>query len=268
MERNLEKIEESCFLLEPLTPKDREIHFHKCLEIYCVVKGKAFFRISGDNRLLTQGQMAIVNPFENHSCETVGDAEVLRVRIGTDYLGVFSDTYPDKQLPRWLTDEQINNVVRDYIDAGFPQGQDSTSVLSKNGIACQLMSTVIEGYGLAEQENLSLRDQVLIAEIVQYIYDHCSEGITLESLSGVFYLYPSILSKKLRKRICVDFRVFVNDIRVHKAVQMMDDPENREKRIEDIAHFCGFNSMSTFYRCYKRNYGFRRMRAAEENMEL
>ena len=267
MGRNLEKIEAVCFLAEPLTRKDWELHFHRCLEIYGVVKGKAFVRVSGENRLLTQGQMVIVNPFENHSCETVGEAEVLVVRIGTNYLGHFSASYPDKKLPRWLTDAQINSPIREYVEENFVQAQEGKSELHKIGIARQLLSIVLEGYGLLEKKGVSERDQVLIAEIVQYIYDHCSETVTLEVLSKRFYLAPTILSKKLRKQICVDFRVFVNDIRIHKVVQMMEAPENRDKRIEDIAFLCGFSSMSTFYRCYKRNYSFRRIPAAEENME-
>lgn len=267
MSKNLERTEAVCFLTEPLTCKDRELHFHKCLEIYCVVKGKVFIRVSGDNRLLKQGQMVIVNPFENHSCETVGDAEVWVVRIGTDYLSHFFSAYPNKKLPRWLTDIQINSAIYAYIEENFAQVQERKPELQKNEIAGHLLLLVIEGYGLVEQRNISERDQLLIAEMVQYIYDHCSETVTLEVLSKQFYLSPTILSKKLRKQICVDFRVFVNDIRIHKAVQMMEAPENRDKKIEDIAFLCGFSSMSTFYRCYKRNYSFHRMRAAEENPE-
>lgn len=267
MSRNLYKTGADCFLAEPLTRKDRELHFHKCLEIYNVVKGKAFVRVSGDNRLLTQGQMVIVNPFENHCCEIVGEAKVWVVRIGTDYLSRFSSAYPDKKLPRWLTDIQINSAIYAFIEENFVQAQGRKPELQKTEIVCQLLSIVIEGYGLVEQRVISERDQLLIAEMVQYIYDHCSETVTLEVLSKRFYLSPTILSKKLRKQICVDFRVFVNDIRIHKVVQMMEAPENRDKRIEDIAFLCGFSSMSTFYRCYKRNYSFHRMRAAEENME-
>ena len=265
MGTNIEKIEAACFLTEPLTCKDREFHFHRYLEIYRVVKGSAFARVSGDNRLLPQGQMAIVNPFENHSCEVFEEAQVQVICIGTDYLDLFFSAYPGKRLPRWLTDPQANSVILEYIEKNF--AQESISELHKNGLIGQLLSIVVKGYGLVEQGNISERDKVLITEIIQYIYDHCSENITLETLSKVFYLSPSILSKKLRKQICVDFRVFVNDIRIHKAIRLLDAPENREKRIEDIAILCGFNSMSTFYRCYKRNYGFRRMRGAEENVE-
>ena len=265
MSTNLEKIEAGCFSTEPLTCKDRELHFHRYLEIYRVVKGNAFARVSGDNRLLSKGQMVIVNPFENHSCEAVEEAQVQVICIGTDYLDLFYSAYPGKGLPRWLTDPQENSAILEYAEKNF--AQEIISELHKNGLVCQLLSIVMEGYGLVDQGDVSERDKVLITEIVQYIYDHCSENITLETLSKVFYLSPSILSKKLRKQICVDFRVFVNDIRIHKAVRMMEAPENRKKRIEDIAILCGFNSMSTFYRCYKRNYGFRRIRAAEENVE-
>ena len=265
MGTNIEKNKAACFLTESLNCKDREPHFHRYLEIYRVVKGDAFVRVSGDNRLLSQGQMMIVNPFEVHSCEAVEEAQVQVICIGTDYLDLFFAAYPGKGLPRWLSDPQANSVILEYIEKNF--AQESISKLHKNGFVCQLLSIVREGYGLVEQGDISERDKVLITEIVQYIYDHCSESLTLETLSKVFYLSPSILSKKLRKQICVDFRVFVNDIRIHKAVRMMEAPENRKKKIEDIAILCGFNSMSTFYRCYKRNYGFRKMRAAEENVE-
>ena len=264
MGSNLEKNKSVCFLTEPLTHKNQEPHFCRHLEIYRVVKGNAFVRVSGDNRLLSQGQMVIVNPFEVHSCEAVDEALVQVICIGTDYLNLFFAAYPGKRLPRWLTDVQANSVILEYIDKNLTQ--ESISELRKNELVCQLFPMVLEGYGLVEQGDISERDKVLIAEIVQHIYDHCSENITLEELSKVFYLSPSILSKKLRRQICVDFRVFVNDIRIHKAVRMMEAPENRKKKIEDIAILCGFNSMSTFYRCYKRNYGFRRMRAAEENV--
>ena len=48
----------------------RYIHYYSQLEIYSVVKGWAAFIISGENRLLTAWQMAIVDKYENHSVET------------------------------------------------------------------------------------------------------------------------------------------------------------------------------------------------------
>jgi len=37
---------------------------------------------------------------------------------------------------------------------------------------------------------------------------------------------------------------------------MLNEPEHKNKSIYEIAMSCGFSSMSTFYRCYKRNFRF------------
>lgn len=264
MRRNLEKNDATCFFPEPLKEQDQALHFHSYLEIYCVVKGNAFVTVCGDNRLLTQGQMVIVSPFENHSCEAVGCAEVFTLCIGSDYIGHLSAVYPNKWLHRWLTEDKANSIICDYIRKNITQTLEGESKLQKIGIACQLFFMIVEHYGLREHKEISRQDQLLIAEIVQYIYDNSSEKITLEILAKRFYLSPTFLSKKLRKQIGVDLRAFVNDIRVCKAIRMKDTPEGRNRKIEDIAFACGFSSMSTFYRCYKRNYSFRKAQAADK----
>lgn len=263
MRKVTEKDEATCFRMERIAGNGQPLHFHRCMEIYGVVKGVAAITVSGESRLLTDGQMAIVDRFENHSCETEGEAEILVVSVGTSYLRHFLSLYPNKKLPRWLTDLEFNKRLYEDIERNFAETLKRESELQKIGIVCQLLSSVIEHYGLEDKYEGSESDMALAAEIVQYIYAHCNEKITLETLSKTFYLSPTILSKKLRKRLGVDFRMFVNDIRVHKAVQMLDDPENKNKRIHEIAMMCGFSSMSTFYRCYKRNFSFRKLNTEE-----
>ena len=70
---------------------------------------------------------------------------------------------------------------------------------------------------------------------------------------------PKALSKKLKKHINIDLRVFISDIRVQRAVEMLDDPQNYGTSINQIAAKCGFSSMATFYRSYERNYSFREL---------
>ena len=99
----------------------------------------------------------------------------------------------------------------------------------------------------------------IVTQVVEYIYDHYQEKITLETLSEKFYVSPKALSKKIKKRINGDLRVFVNDIRVQRAMEMWDDPRNYGKSINQIAAQCGFSSMATFYRSYERNFKFREL---------
>ena len=61
-------------------------HFHRNIEIYGVVKGSVVITIADQKKVLTDGQIAIINSLENHSYEIDGKAEVFFLHIGTRYL--------------------------------------------------------------------------------------------------------------------------------------------------------------------------------------
>ena len=107
----------------------------------------------------------------------------------------------------------------------------------------------------------------LFIQIMTPLVMKVNEDITLENLANRFHMSTSALSKKLSGRIGMDLRMFVNDIRVQKVVQMLDNPENKGKTINEVAFLCGFSSMSTFYRCYKRNYSLHKLDTEESQEE-
>lgn len=232
------------------------LHFHRNMEIYGVVKGRVTVSINGEKRTLTDGQIAVVDSLENHSYDIDGEAEVFFFHLGTQYLQYLRTTYPKRRLPSWLMDAEYNQVIYKQI-LQVIRSKEPISELRRIGISCQLFADIIEHYGTAEKlGNVQSNDDIVI-RVVQYIYDHYSERITLETLSEMFYLSPKALSKKIKNRLNVDLRVFINDVRVQRVVQLMDDPANRGVSISQLAAQCGFTSMTTFYRSYKRNYQFR-----------
>ena len=258
MRKVIDREDNSCFYMEQLVDGGQYLQFHSFLEIYWVEKGKAALTVSGDRRVLTQGQMAIVDRYENHSCETDAHSQVFIVSLGAHYVRFFRSEYPNQRLPRWLTDAEFNHGLYEEIKSHFDRPQ-TIPELKRIGLVCQWLSKIIEHYGLTSKTEDSDTDSDFVSQIVQYIYEHYSERITLETLAGIFHLSPTALSKKLSERLGTDFRVFVNDIRVQKAAQMLDDPTNGHKTISEIAMTCGFGSMSTFYRSYKRNFSFRKL---------
>lgn len=262
MRKEIEREENNCFVLEQVTAGGQYLHFHGCLEIYCVEAGKAALTVAGDSRLLMHGQMAIVDRYESHSCEPDTDSQVSVISLGAYYIRCFQSEYPNQRLIRWLTDVEFNHELYEEIKRHFSLSHN-LSELKRIGLVCQWFSKIIEHYGLIDKKDSSDNDLDLVAQIVQYIYAHYTEKITLERLAESFHLSPTALSKKLSERLGTDLRVFVNDIRVQKAAQMLHDPANLNKTINEIALACGFCSMSTFYRSYKRNFRFRKLREDE-----
>lgn len=250
-----ERKEAKYFAVKRLENDCRFLLFHEYVNICYVMKGDVVFMISGEKRKLSVGQIAIVDAFENYSIESRGESEVLTLSVGINYLRCFFAVYPNGKLPRWLMDAQYNEQLYNCIEKFDTEPQTRASELKRIGMVCGLLSDVIEHYGLEKTTQDPADDIEMTARIVKYIHAHYSEKITLETLSREFHVSPSVLSKKIRKRLGVDLRVFVNDIRVQKVVQMMNDPKHHDKNTYDLAMMCGFSSMSTFYRCYNRTFG-------------
>ncbi len=246
------------FFAEQYISSGYYLHFHRNMEIYGVVSGKVCVTIAGQQRILESGQMAVIDGLENHSYEINGRAEVFFFHIGTTYVSSLYSLYPKKRLPYWLTDIQYNQrlygQIKPMIDSLEPIPE-----LKRIGIACHLFSDIIEHYGLVDKVGNVSTGSSLVTQVVQYVYDHYSEHITLDVLSKKFYISPKALSKKIKKHLNVDFRVFVNDIRVQRAIQMRDDPKNQGKPLSEIAAACGFTNMGTFYRSYERNFKYRKL---------
>ena len=255
MKKTIQRDDVSCFSMERLTSGIHYLQMQGCLKIYGVVKGKASMTISGESRVLTEGQMAITDSYEPHSCQPDGDAEIVVANIGVNYIRSIFSLYPKKRMVRWLMDDGFNSSVFSELDNIFGQSQMQIPGLKKIGYVCNLFSEVIEHYGLEDRIEIPEADVDLTASVLQYIYEHYNEKITLENLAKVFHLSPTALSKKLGKHLGVDLRVFVNDVRIQMAMQMMEDPVHKGKAINEIAFTCGFSSMTTFYRSYRRNFG-------------
>ena len=257
-QNEIERDEATRFQAEQYVSNGYALHFHRNLEIYGVVHGRVAVTIDGQQNVLTSGQIAIVDGLENHSYEIDTEAEVFYFHIGTRYLNNLRILYPKKRLPHWLMDAEYNQKLYEQI-ASLMGDMESIPELRRIGLVCQLLSDIIEHYGTMEKVGNIRENKDVITQVVQYIYDHYQEDITLETLSKQFYMSPKALSKKLKKHINIDLRVFISDIRVQRAVEMLDDTQIYGTSINQIAAKCGFSSMATFYRSYERNYSFREL---------
>ena len=230
------------------------LHFHRNIEIYGVTHGSVLASVAGEKKLLTDGQIAVSDCMEGHSFTVTdgGTAETWYFHLGTNYLGTFRSVYKNSKLPRFLLDSDYNtNVIYERIKT-FLNRTDMPQELRCYGISCELIADIVERYGV-ESKVMNENDQSLLEEIIQYIFDHSNEDLTLENLSKIFYLTPKQLSKKLHESLGIDLREFINNIRVQKVDRMLSDPANKGLSIKEIASLCGFKYIETYYKVRKRN---------------
>ncbi len=226
-------------------------HCHRNIELYGVISGEVLATVAGESKVLKAGQIVVINCVETHEFTVKQEAEVYSLTIGTFYFVNFAALYKNKQLPRWLLDSEYNKRFFEQISPYF--GFKPISELRKFAVVNNIFADMVEHYGLAEggEDNKS---HEFIETVIQYIFEHYAEDITLNSLAEVFATDPFVLSKKLSHYTGKDLRRFINDIRALKARQLMNDPSMRGVPKKEIARLCGFKTPETFYKVYKRNF--------------
>lgn len=230
------------------------LHFHRNVEIYGVVDGEVVVTIAGETQTLTDGQMAVVNCMEAHKYFIQDTAEIFYFHIGTMYYSIFTSLYKGNLLPRWLLDTEYNKILYKQVKEIGSLVKTNTKLpeLKKYGMGCNFLSDIVSRYGLS-QGGYDGKLHEFIEQVIQYIYDNYAEDITLESLANTFSVDPKSLSKKLSRCLGMDLRMFVNDVRAQKAIQLMNAPEMRGRPKKEVAKLCGFKTLETFYRVCERN---------------
>lgn len=234
------------------------MHFHRNLELYGVIKGTVNVTVDGDSRILTNGQIAVINGLESHSYENEEQAEVFYMHIGTEYLRLLYGILEGNKMERWLMNVEYNQKIFQRI-MEIANTKETFSEVRCYGYAYMIFADIVEHYGSRKDESYRLNTDEVMVEIVQYIYDHFSEDLSLKNLSAHFGMSPQAFSHRFNKYVQTDLRAFINDIRVQRVVQLSEKKENRGRPLMDLARECGFVSQMTFYRSYKRNFRFRKM---------
>jgi len=226
--------------------------FHSSVEVYYVNEGSMIADINSNNYTVNKGEIVIVNPLEIHKYEKTGEAFVSVFIFDIGFLGDFKKLYKEKILPTHLTNVEHNKEIFDILSEIAPSNKSNTSLspLAKQAYVNFFLDKIIKHYGVTDKTVLNEN----ITNIISYIYKNYKNEISLDILAKEFNYTKTSVSRLISKYLKTDLRKFVNDIRAEQVRSMLKDPKNSNISIIDIALSCGFDSVATFYRAYKRRY--------------
>ncbi|MBB6713748.1 response regulator transcription factor [Clostridium gasigenes] len=111
--------------------------------------------------------------------------------------------------------------------------------------------------------------EIPIKAAIEYIHDNLTGNITLEKTASICNLSPCYFSKVFKKEVGVTFVSYVNDIKINKAKEML---ENKDIPVLNVALDLGFEDCGYFIRVFKKSQGVtpKKYREAyrEENREI
>lgn len=224
-------------------------HFHRNPELYCVYEGKVRANIDDEIFELEAGDAVFVSNSKIHSYEC-DNAEIAFALIGTKYLQPFYEIYLDRQIPVLLKNKEANKILFDYIDSVLGSNVDFKA-LERYACVCNILGIIVDAYGTvpAPEKKAHRAD---LSEVIKYIYNNSSQELSLKFLARRFNYDPVTLSRLFGRYIKMDLRNFINNIRIQNFTELKNMPQNANKSVTELAMQCGFSSIATFYRAYKK----------------
>ena len=227
------------------------VHVHEDVELACVLSGSCTMQIDGETYHLQPGDFAVLFPLIPHSYDHLSDdcqgfaAFFLPDSFG-DYSHIFHSLLPDKPI---ISIDRMRGDVRELIRTLMELPAEDQP-LFRLAYLHLLLAHVLSAVSLHPAETSNERG--LAARTIQYIYEHAYEKITLDSAARGLGISKSHLSHLFSQQFHINFRHFINGIRIHKALMQMRDPSIT---MTQICYNCGYENMRTFRRAFVQEIG-------------
>jgi AraC-like DNA-binding protein len=238
------------FEIKRHTVKDYYAHFHFAVEICSVRRGSFEFILNGARGRASEGEILFVNSGEIHQYFESDGCEVVICIMNDTYTADFTAEFGNVRFDSLLTDGQANAEAARLMDEEFGR-QNDDFFLDKKVFADRLYGILCRAYPVRPPR----KEQLLLSEVLEYVHSHFKENLTVGFVAEQFSYSRSRFLKLFQRNVGVDFRVFLNDMRAGTVHHALRDPQYVGWTLIQVVQECGFQSMATFYRSYKRLYG-------------
>lgn len=213
-----------------------------------VYKGCMRCMVNNRTEEIGAGEIFIVNSYDTHHYEYVGNAAVYILVINKEYFSHILDEeteFNNFLQPSQKTWEELTRLV---VNA---YGQfEEFNVLQKSGFINSFMG-ILYGNGLLRKKAKNGNKEFFI-KVSDYISAHYGEDLRLPTLAKKFGYSENYFSALFNKAAGTNLNEYVNGVRIRKVVEMRKVWENRYT-LKEIVSRCGFNSMETYYRVLKKH---------------
>ncbi len=232
-------------------------HLHQYCEIEMVLDGEIEITVSGKRHIARAGDIALIPPFKVHSFHTPKRVEMLIMtlpnfflpdRVGFDELSAKRDRYvftASEPLWHYLYETGFHKNRTKHF---FTLPDDSALIHRLQASIHLILAEFLSVTNVSESE----ASENTLARILLYVSNHFTEDITLNSIGEALGYNPKYVSACFSMIEGVNFRDFLNSLRIEKAKTLL---LTTESTVLTIALECGFKNESTFHRVFLETVG-------------
>lgn len=221
-------------------------HVHDSVEIICLSAGELEMSVSGKKRTILPGDTAVIFPSVPHGYISVSpDADGMTLIFPPDAIAEFSGAFRVSMPANPVLDAASKPAELDHLIemmTRLPQGNESPHKLGYLHLFLSYLFASLTLQPLARHMQSGLAHQVL-----HYISEHFTEPLTLETTAHALGISRTHLSHIFSQQLGINFREYINSLRIDRACQLLRDPFYS---VSQIACLCGYGNPRTFHRAF------------------
>lgn len=241
-------------------------HSHSFYEFYFFLEGNSQMSINGQNYYIFPGNIILIPPDCIHYPSYICPKQPYRRFVLWIHKGYYEKYFSHTDAYEYLFkfSRSLQAPVQPLHPLSFNDFQNRIfSLIRENRekrfgkeeqLTVQLQSLVLNlSRCLFEKENtIKPSPSVLRSRICTYIDAHLSEPLSLDDLSKAFYMNKYYLSHTFKENMGISIHSYIIRQRLEACKNALTDSRSS---ITDICSRFGFESYSSFFRYFKKEYG-------------
>ncbi len=221
--------------------------FHNSIELAFGLAGSMEIVIGGTSHMLNAGEICFMNSLEPHRYYYKKGVECYIVLISASF---FTDVnrLGDISFPTHMERCESFEEIRRYLDFAIERW-DPDSLLCKRAFADTVAYLMTRYYPCFPKKEMEKQSAALL-DAVKYICEHCTEKLTVGEVAARFGYSANYFSTAWGEFMGTSFPDYLNTCRMIEYHHLRR--RNPELSATRAAEMCGFGSMNTFYRAYKK----------------
>ncbi len=215
-------------------------HLHSSFELITVTEGSMAVTVDKKQYHLTPGEALLVFPNQPHSLQTEAHSKHLVCIFSPQLIRAFSATFLHK-----LPDSHRFSPAPFYLER-LAAMEGNEGLLQVKGL---LYSLCAEFDRTATYHPKESSGADLLQRIFGFVESNYGGDCSLEALAQHTSYHVVYLSRYFKQCTGLTFTEHVNRYRINQATYML---RNTQQKVLDIAYDCGFDSLRSFNRNFKK----------------
>lgn len=223
------------------------IHINPELEILFVQHGEVLVKGELGTEAVPANTALLIFPYQPHGYTSTAET---RAAVFMFSYSIAEDFYYVSKADRLFSHKfYLEKPISDFIKYSLYNFNTKTDQYIVKSIFYAISTAFLQQSPLAKQKSTN---SLFMQELMEYIFNHLSEELTLQKLSVELGINKGALRSFFSDTIGTKFRDFINNVRIEKSKALL---LKSNMTITEIAYECGFGCIRSFNRAFSKFIG-------------